>query len=170
MLPENLFSRFYSSSSSSSSTPSQASAQSNAFSNEVYDSEDTIYDALPVDVQERYSLHDQEAFIYQQRKQLERMIRKLDVAQTELAQRCDRTPLSRSASDSGTRRRHRRSNNHARRSMIDEYEEGREFDFERIEGINGGEDINSDEIRRRQTRAVGLTSFISGYFSKAAVN
>ncbi|CAG8522325.1 8977_t:CDS:2 [Paraglomus brasilianum] len=173
MLPENLLSRFYSStsstsstSSSTSSTSSQSSAQSNTLSSDVYDSEDTIYDALPVDVQ-NYSLHDQEAYIFQQRKQLERMLRTLDVAETELTQR---TRLSRSASDSATRRRHRKNNNHARRSlMVTEEDEEREFDFERIERFNGGEDM-SDEMRRRQTRAVGLTSFISGYFAKAAVS
>jgi len=167
MLPENLFSRFYSSTSSTSSASSQAPAQNNTPNDDVCDSEDTIYDALPVDVQ-NFSPHDQEAYIYQQRKQLERMLRSLDVAQTELTQR---TRLSRSASDSATRRRHRKNNNHARRSLMvtEEDDEEREFDFERIESFNGGEDM-SDEMRRRQTRAVGLTSFISGYFAKAAVS
>jgi len=179
MLPENLFSRFYSSTSSTSSTssqspaqtpvqtPVQTPAQTNTPSSDVYDSEDTIYDALPVDVQ-NYSLHDQEAYIYQQRKQRERLLRTLDVAQTELTQR---TRLSRSASDSGTRRRHRKNNNHARRSLMvtEENDEEREFDFERIERFSVGEDM-TDEMRRRQTRAVGLTSFISGYFAKAAVS
>ncbi|CAG8631758.1 7923_t:CDS:2 [Ambispora gerdemannii] len=212
----NLISLFY------TSALSSLQQQSNDANNHEPPSP-TIYSAHPVntilpdDVFDA-SVSEQQAYLQEQRKQLEMMLHNLDQVEQEIQQREERansspssssaaaTPsstfystapptrtfvpddyyssgsiINNSAGGGRVRRRQTKVNNNRNKnaSLHSDVEDG-ERDFESVARENDNADTygssNNDrlsqdrEFRRQQTQALGLTSYLTGYFSRASAS
>ncbi|KAG9293888.1 hypothetical protein G9A89_019226 [Geosiphon pyriformis] len=180
-IPSKLLSLFY--------PPNLSPTQKPVASNEP--SSPTIYLAHPVgsvlpdDIFDA-PISEQQAYLQEQKRQVELMMNNLEQVQQEIQERSKwnsetlsstppPTPGRSSPPDSNagsTRKRPKKSNSNRRSPVYYEVEED-EQDFERVEreaaeDISGNGTLDDQELRRRQTQAIGLTSYLTGYFSRAS--